>query len=110
VHNRSYLNVTALVPKEKSRMKNEDSIDVLNGFVGAYPNFFLVVRLEDLKNFVNEYLDIDSYEAYDALIEKYGIRRSNPRFWQYADWFLDKNRHDNPVYAGVFDLDRYQNR
>ncbi|MEO7560084.1 MAG: fatty acid cis/trans isomerase, partial [Nitrosospira sp.] len=35
---------------------------------------------------------------------------SNPRFWQSADWFQAKYRHDNPIHAGVFDLNRYQNR
>jgi hypothetical protein len=49
-------------------------------------------------------------QGYNALIDKYGVRRSNPRFWQSADWFQAKHLHDNPVTAGVFDLSRYQNR
>jgi Fatty acid cis/trans isomerase (CTI) len=110
VRNRAYLNNTELVPSEKLRVKDEDSIDVLNGFVGAYPNFFIVLRLEDLDDFVNEYLAVTNFADYDRLLEKYGVRRSNPWFWQYADWFYDKYRHEDPVYAGVFDLNRYQNR
>jgi hypothetical protein len=110
VRNKSYLNTTALVPKEKTRVKSEDTVDVVKGFIGAYPNFFLELRFDDLQPFVDQYLAIDSYERYDALIEKYGIRRSNPRFWQSADWLNAKYRYDNPVYAGVFDLNRYENR
>jgi hypothetical protein len=110
VRNKSYLNTTALVPKEKTRVKSEDTVDVVKGFVGAYPNFFLELRFDDLQAFVDQYLAIDSYARYDALIEKYGKRRSNPQFWQSADWFHAKYRHDNPIYAGVFDLNRYQNR
>lgn len=110
VRNKSYLNTTALVPSEKTRVKSEDTVDVVKGFVGAYPNFFLELRLQDLQAFVDEYVAIDGLERYDALIEKYGIRRSNPRFWQSADWFNAKYRHDDPIRAGVFDLNRYQNR
>jgi hypothetical protein len=110
VRNKSYLNTTALVPTEKTRVKSEDTLDVVKGFIGSYPNFFLELPLKDLQAFVDEYVAIDSFERYDALIEKFGIRRSNPRFWQSADWFNAKYRHDQPVQAGVFDLNRYQNR
>lgn len=110
VRNKSYFNTTALVPRETTRVKSEDTVDVVNGFIGAYPNFFLELRFQDLQAFVDQYGSIDGYERYDALIDKYGIRRSNPRFWQSADWFQAKYRHDNPIHAGVFDLNRYQNR
>jgi hypothetical protein len=110
VRNKSYRNTTALVPTERTRVKREDTIDVVNGFVGAYPNFFLELHLKDLQAFVDEYVAVDSFERYDALIEKYGVRRSNPRFWEYSDWFNAKYRHDQSVEAGVFDLNRYQNR
>ncbi len=110
VRNKSYLNTTALVPTEKTRVRNEDTVDVVKGFVGSYPNFFLELELKDVQAFVDEYVAIDSFARYDTLIEKYGIRRSNPNFWQSADWFNAKYRHEYPVYAGVFDLNRYQNR
>jgi hypothetical protein len=110
VRNKSYRNTTALVPTEKSRIKSEDTVDVVKGFVGAYPNFFLELRLEDLQAFVDQYRAIKNMQGYNALIDKYGVRRSNPRFWQSADWFQAKHLHDNPVTAGVFDLSRYQNR
>ena len=110
VRNKSYRNTTALVPTEKARIKREDTVDVVKGFVGAYPNFFMELRFEDLQAFVDQYRAIDGMQGYNALIDKYGIRRSNPNFWQSADWFQAKNRHDNPVTAGVFDLSRYQNR
>ncbi len=110
VRNKSYRNTTSLVPSEKTRVKSEDTVDVVKGFVGSYPNFFLELQLKDLQAFVAEYVAIRGFDHYDDLIRKYGIRRSNPRFWQSADWFNAKHRYDNPVYAGVLDLNRYQNR
>ena len=110
IRNNSYINVTSLVPSEKSRIKSEDTIDVIEGFVGAYPNFFLEIDYNELDEFVAEYAEIDSHEKYEHLVHRYGIRRTNPNFWKSADWFYEKYKHENPVNAGLFDLARYKNR
>jgi hypothetical protein len=82
----------------------------VEGFVGAYPNFFFEVHYEDLDSFIKLYAEIDSYAKYNALVELYGVRRTNPNFWKTSDWFYEKFKYDNPRFAGVFDLNRYQNR
>jgi len=110
IRNKSYLNVTSLGSSEKNRIKTEDTIDIVKGFVGAYPNFFLEIYLSDLDYFIDQYADIDSFEKYEALVNRFGVRRTNPGFWKSADWFYAKYKHDNPVYAGLFDLNRYKNR
>ncbi len=110
VRNKSYLNNTFLMVDEKIRIKAEDTIDIVEGFVGAYPNFFFEIKFEDLDKFIELYAGIDSYAKYNALVDLYGVRRTNPRFWEVSDWFYEKFKHDNPRYAGVFDLNRYQNR
>jgi hypothetical protein len=110
VRNKSYLNTTSLGLSEKNRVESEDTIDIAAGFVGAYPNFFFELKYEDLDNFIGLYAEIDSYAKYNALVELYGIRRTNPKFWETSDWFYEKFKHDYPRYAGVFDLNRYQNR
>ncbi len=110
VRNKSYLNVQSLMPSEKSRVRDEDTIDIVSGFVGAYPNFFLEVNYSDLALFVEQYKKIETFEQYDELVVKFGVRRTNPNFWQSADWFYKKHQHDNKVYAGLFDLNRYKNR
>jgi hypothetical protein len=110
VRNKSYLNNTSLSIAEKSRVKSEDSIDIVPGFVGAYPNLFLEVELNEMTQFVEQFKAIDSLNKYNAMVDKFGIRRSNPNFWQSSDWFYKKHQHENPVYAGLFDLNRYKNR
>jgi len=110
LHNKSYLNTTSLVPSEKSRVMQEDTLDVIRGFVGAYPNFFLQVPLDRLEDFVDTYLAVNDAESYHALMEVYGVRRSHADFWQISDWFYQKHLRVDPLYAGVFDLNRYQNR
>ncbi len=110
VRNKSYLNVTSLMASENKRIKSEDTIDIVKGFVGSYPNFFLEINHSNLKYFTDQYADIDSYEEYEALVNRFGVRRTSPGFWESADWFYAKYKYDNPVYAGIFDLNRYKNR
>ena len=37
------------------------------------------------------------------------MRRTNPGFWALADGFQDALARQQPVGAGLFDLNRYQN-
>jgi len=110
VRNKSYLNTTSLMVSKKMRVMSEDTIDIIPGFVGAYPNFFMVVPIDKIDNFVTEYSLVDGRDKYFTLVEKYGIRRTNPKFWENSDWFNDKHRRDNTISAGLFDLNRYKNR
>ncbi len=110
VRNKSYLNTTSLGAKEKNHIRSEDTIDIVKGFVGAYPNFFFEIEYHRLDEFVEQYALIDSFDKYERLVEKFGIRRTNPHFWKSADWFYEKYKHTYPVSAGLFDLNRYKNR
>jgi hypothetical protein len=110
VRNKAYLNVQSLTSSESSRIREEDTIDIVPGFVGAYPNLFLEIERNELTRFVNQYKKITSFKEYDALVLKYGVRRTNPKFWESSDWFYKKHLYDNKAFAGLFDLNRYKNR
>jgi hypothetical protein len=47
--------------------------------------------------------------TFTALVDRFGVRRSSARFWQTVDWFNADHRRRNPVEAGLFDLNRYEN-
>jgi len=47
--------------------------------------------------------------SFEKIVERWGIRRSHPQFWQY---FHDQTRYlqeTDPVEAGVLDMNRYEN-
>ena len=41
------------------------------------------------------------------LAERYGVRRSSPKFWQTSDWFARRYLESEPVAGALFDLNRY---
>ncbi len=112
IRNNAYLNVASLsgADDEDNRVRSEDTVDIVPGFVGSYPNFFIEVDQHDVAQFIEQYKAVDSFEKYHALVDQYGIRRTSPDFWKISDWFYKKHQHDNIVSAGLFDLNRYKNR
>ena len=83
---------------------------MLSWLEGSYPEFFFVVDRDDVERFAREYDALQTREEYDRFMERYGVRRTNPRFWETSDWFNAQALREQPERAGLFDLNRYQNR
>ena len=80
------------------------------GFIGAYPNAFYVVEESGIANFVNIVSSLQSEEDYAALLDVYGIRRTNPDFWRYSDAFQLAYWKKSPLESGLLDYNRLENR
>jgi hypothetical protein len=113
IRNKAYKNVTSMFSDEEdseTRDYSNDSLTVVDWLEGSYPNFFFEVDIGDIDTFTSHYASLQSREDYERFVSIYGVRRTNARFWQVADWFQDKYRQEKPVLSGLFDLNRYQNR
>ncbi|CAM3433877.1 fatty acid cis/trans isomerase [Arcobacter aquimarinus] len=106
VVNRWHNNV-ALLFDEKSRLDpTKDRINFVEGFIGSYPNLFMVVKQNDLDEFFNLLQNYNSSED-DKKILKYAINRANPNFWEVFDWFDKEFKKYDFLEYGLFDLNRY---
>ena len=113
INNRSYKNVTSMFASEKltdQRDYEHDTQTVVRWLEGSYPNFFYVVALEDIEDFVGDYNAIKNNQDYEMFVSRYGQRRTSEDFWQHADWFKKQSARERPKLSGIFDLNRYQNR
>jgi len=99
-----------MLQDEDQRDLSEDTLSVVRGLEGVYPNFFFVVDLEQIEAFVERYLAIRNRGDYERFVALYGVRRTDQEFWSQADWFQDRYAEDQPLQAGLFDLNRYRNR
>jgi len=112
IRNKAYKNVVSLLSDERDRNLQDiekDSLTVVDWLLGSYPNFFFRVHEKDLDRFVEHCSKLDKQQDFDALIKRYGIRRTNPQFWQTADWFQAQYKLQRPLYSGLYDLSRYSN-
>ena len=108
--NKGYSNITSMFESEDRRDMSQDTLTVVRGLTGSYPNFFFDVDSNDIEAFVSRFESIRNRDDYEQFVGLYGIRRTDLRFWPISDWFHQKAAQDDPLFAGIFDLNRYRNR
>jgi hypothetical protein len=101
-------NVAVLLLEEQRRRPQRDRLTLVPGFIGAYPNRFLVVPEEELPRLVRMVRNLQNDGDYRALMRYYGVQRTDPAFWRHSDWLLRAWREAEPLGWGLFDLNRYQ--
>jgi hypothetical protein len=113
IRDKAYKNVTSMFKDEAddvNRDYSNDALTVLDWLEGSYPNFFFTVDINDVEEFTEHYASLTNREEYEEFVAIYGTRRTNENFWQTADWFQDATLRERPVKAGIYDLNRYENR
>jgi hypothetical protein len=102
----AHTNVSHLFKEKDRRVPEEDRLTVLRGFVGAYPNSLFSVSEEQLPELVDALASMDSDAGYDALRVRFGIRRTDARFWPYSDRAIAAYGKLEPLESGLFDYNR----
>jgi hypothetical protein len=109
VHNAAHTNVAFLFDEEERRVPADDTVTVVRGHFGSYPNFFFEVEAEEIDTFASELSALASESDLEGFASRYGVRRTDPRFWEMVDWLREDLRQRSPLEAGVYDLGRYGN-
>lgn len=86
---------------------SKDQIEFVNGIIGSYPNYFFDIRQEELPDFLKLMTTYDGSPKNVEQLSRYGINRSDDRFWETYDWFQKRLMEDEPVRGGLLDLNRY---
>jgi len=110
IRNTAYANMSAVFGTKKNRLPDEDTLTVLPGFIGAYPNAFFVVDEHKLNDFVEAVSHIETEIDYAHVVDDYGIRRTNSDFWAHSDAFHQGYKKLEPDTHGVLDYNRLENR
>jgi len=109
VHNKAHYNVAFMFFEQDRRDVKHDTLTVIPGFLGSYPNFFFDVKLADIDAFASQLAAVNDDATFTALVERYGVRRSSPIFWETSDWFGQRFKETEPVNGALLDLNRYDN-
>jgi hypothetical protein len=110
LRNSAHLNISHLFAEEKRRVPEEDTLTVVRGFLGAYPNAFYKVTRAELPAFVDAVAQLQGEADYARLLDRFGIRRTDPRFWSHSDRMLRAYAEAEPITAGLLDYNRQENR
>ena len=103
LRNKAHKNISFVFLEENRRSPDEDTTTYTQGTLGSYPNFFFRVPLNQVEQFVIDLRSIVSAEDLSAVVESYGVRRTDLRFWEVLD-DLHKLREQD-----LLDINRYLN-
>ena len=110
VRNTGHSNVSHLLSEQRQTLPEEDTLTVVAGLVGAYPNAFYRVDRKQLPHLVTAINTMETEADYAAFLDRFGVRRSDPAFWQHSDDLYAASQSMSPVAAGRFDYNRLENR
>lgn len=108
IHNDDHSNVAVLLFEQARRRPDRDTLSVVPGIVGAYPNAFWVAHEDDLPRLARDLSNVRSAADYRALVSRFAVSRNGARFWQESDWVLNTYRNLEPVEWGILDYSRYE--
>ncbi|MFT4584791.1 MAG: hypothetical protein ACI915_003949 [Gammaproteobacteria bacterium] len=107
LRNRRHSNVAFLLGESLRYQEDLDSLTILPELVGSYPNLIFDVDQSDLQQFTDTLASVESDKDFEGVIERWGIRRMNPQFWNLFHSFTSKMRQKYPFDAGIYDMGRY---
>lgn len=110
VRNSAHSNVAELFRESRRRLPAEDTLLALDGVVGAYPNAFYTLDAGDLPAFVDAVSLLGSEDDLVRLTDRFGVRRTDRRFWPLSDAIHAEWRRIAPREAAVLDYSRFENR
>jgi hypothetical protein len=108
--NTAYANVARVFGAEKYRRPDEDTLTIVPGIIGSYPNAYAVVDEQNVEAFVDSISKLATESDYAALWDTYGVRRTNPKFWPHSDTVHSAYRQADPIEFGMLDYSRLENR
>lgn len=110
IHHDAHTNIAHLLGEAKRRLPQEDTVTILRGFVGAYPNTLFKLQASQAEEFVRQISTLSSEEDYANFAANFAIRRTNPRFWQHSDLIHQAAMSSDFLRGGIFDYNRLENR
>jgi len=110
LRNTGHSNVSRVVEREADLLPGENTLTVVPGFIGAYPNAIYRASMAELPALAAGIGALASEADYRALADRFVIRRTSAEFWVAADALQAAYRHWSPLEAGLFDFGRLDNR
>jgi hypothetical protein len=57
---------------------------------------------------VRQLAAVTDSKGWRAVVDRYAIARTNPKFWTQSDWILNEYRNRDPIGWGILDYSRYE--
>lgn len=109
LRNRAHSNVAFMLGEALRYQPALDTLTVYPEVLSSYPNFLFNIPAQEVPAFVAAMEQARDAKSFERLVDRWGIRRTHPRFWDYFHDLTAHIRETQPIEAGVLDMNRYQN-
>lgn len=109
LRDRAHSNVAFMLAEELRYQPQKDRLTVYPGIAGSYPNFMFDVPASHIGEFVSMLSRAGEVEEFEQVVETWGVRRTHPQFWDILHDITAWQKVRQPLQAGVFDINRYEN-
>jgi hypothetical protein len=110
LRNTAHANVAHLAREQSELLPEENTLTVVPGFIGAYPNAIYRSSVGELPALRAALSGLASEADYRKLADRFAVRRTSPQFWAASDALHEAYLKWAPLEAGLFDYNRLQNR
>jgi hypothetical protein len=107
IRNKALSNNSMLFGEGRRRVLEDDTLTVVKGYTGSYPNTFSRIPIDQIEDRIDDYLEIKDKLSYYNYAKQYAIQRNSANFWEESDWHYRKFLQDRPIEAGLFDMYRF---
>jgi hypothetical protein len=109
LRNRAHSNVAFMLGEEWRYQPERDRLTIYPGIIGSYPNFIFDVPTLQIREFTLSLGNTEGTKHFEQLVEKWGVRRTHPQFWEILHDITAWQKEREPLRAGIFDVHRYEN-
>ncbi|WP_324739757.1 fatty acid cis/trans isomerase [Pseudomonas veronii] len=109
LRNRAHTNVAFMLGEASRYQPGLDTLTVYPGVLSSYPNFMFNIPAEQVPAFVAAMEIARDAQHFEKIVDRWGVRRSHPQFWEYFHDLSTYIRETTPVEEGVLDMNRYEN-
>ncbi len=109
LRNRAHSNVAFLLGEAYRYQPGLDTLTIYPGVLSSYPNFMFNIPADEVPAFVDAMENAKDAQRFEKIVDRWGVRRSHPLFWQYFHDLSGYIRETTPVEEGVLDMNRYEN-
>ena len=110
IRNSGHSNLTGLLYEEDNRLPEEDYLTLVPGLLGSYPSAFYRLSAFCAESFAEAIEQLEDEDDYEAMANRFAVRRTNPDFWQNSDDVMNWYHRNDPLNAGILDYNRLENR
>lgn len=109
IRNRAHTNVAFIFGESLRHQPENDTLTIYPSIAGSYPNFIFDVPASQISEFSHQLKSANTHKRFENIVLQWGIRRTHPQFWEKLHDFTAWQKEQQPLEAGIFDINRYEN-